>query len=262
MRIGDIDILPVSDGMVGMEQAFFVGLDFAAHPQLLADDGRVHIPVGCFLIRTGGRTVLIDAGFGHVQEEAVDCGYLPQALRAAGVSPAEIDVVACTHLHLDHIGWLVADGAPFFPNAVVRYGQADWEHFASGAYSHDHVRQIMQPLQAEDRLDPFDGDLETVAPGLTARHTPGHTPGHYGFMVASGDDRAYILGDAVESPLQIEEGDFHALSDVAPEVAARTREALLQEIEGSEHAMTGSHFPELAFGRVVTGTGRRFVPVG
>ena len=75
------------------------------------------------------------------------------------------------------------------------------------------------------------------------------------------DDRAYVLGDAVESPLQIDEGDSHGLSDVAPELAARTREALLREIEDTEQPMTGSHFPELAFGRVVTGTGRRFVPV-
>ena len=73
--------------------------------------------------------------------------------------------------------------------------------------------------------------------------------------------RACILGDAVEWSLQIDEGDSHALSDVAPELAARTREALLREIEGTEQPMTGSHFPEPAFGRVVTGTGRRFVPV-
>lgn len=263
MRIGDIDLIPVNDGMMGMDQDFYVGLDFAGHPELLADDGRVYIPIGCFLVRSGGVTVLIDAGLGVLVTEAVTCGLLPAALRDVGVAPEDIDVVVCTHLHRDHIGWLVVDDAPFFPNAVVRHGQADWEHFVSSGAEEDRESQaIMQTLYEAGRLDPLDGDLISIAPGITARHTPGHTPGHYGFVVASGDHRAYVLGDAVECPLQVEEPDFHALSDVDPRLAARTRDALLREVEGSGHPMTAAHFPDLAFGRVLAGKGRRFVPVG
>lgn len=261
MRIGDIQIVSLSDGVARMDQDFYVGLDFAAHPELLGDDGRVTIPIGCFLLRTGDVTVLIDAGLGRVEDETVSCGLLPDALHAAGVTPDAVDLVVCTHLHLDHIGWLVADDVPYFPNARVRYGTGDWAHFVTDGDEGSRNRRIMQTLDAAGRLDPLDGDLVPIASGITARHTPGHTPGHYGLVIASGTERAYVLGDAVECPLQVSEPDFHAMSDVDPGVAARTREALWRELEGTDSLVTGAHFPGLAFGRIVSGEGRRFVTV-
>jgi hypothetical protein len=66
-----------------------------------------------------------------------------------------------------------------------------------------------------------------------------------------------LLGDAVECPLQLEEPDFYAMSDVDPALAQRTREALWRELEGSDVAVSAAHFPGLQFGRVLKGTGRR-----
>jgi len=257
MRVGDIELAPLSDGLCKMPQSFYIGLDFGTHKELLADDGLVHIPVGCFLLRSGGTTVLIDAGLGDVDVGWGRGGELPGALRAVGASPEDIDVVVCSHLHIDHIGWLVVEEAPYFPNAVVRYGAADWQRFVAGADADDRGRQIMEVLAAAGRLDPLDGDMLRIAPGLTARHTPGHTLGHYGLVVSSGEARAVLLGDAVECPLQLEEPDFHTLSDVDPALGARTREALWRELEGTDVAVIGAHFPGLQFGRVLAGTGRR-----
>jgi glyoxylase-like metal-dependent hydrolase (beta-lactamase superfamily II) len=257
MRVGDIELVPLSDGLCKMPQSFYVGLDFGTHKELLADDGLVHIPVGCFLLRSGGTTVLIDAGLGDVDVGWGRGGELPGALRAVGASPEDIEVVVCSHLHIDHIGWLVVDDAPYFPNAVVRYGAADWQRFVAGADAGDRGRQIMEVLAAAGRLDPLDGDMLRIAPGLTARHTPGHTLGHYGLVVSSGEARAVLLGDAVECPLQLEEPDFHTLSDVDPALGARTRETLWRELEGTNVAVIGAHFPGLQFGRVLAGTGRR-----
>ncbi len=262
MRVGDVELVPLSDGTCKMPQTFYIGLDFGRHEELLADDGLVHIPIGCFLLRSGGSTVLIDAGLGDVDVGWGRGGELPGALRAAGASPEDIDVVVCSHLHIDHIGWLVVDDVPYFPNAVVRYGAADWQRFVAGADADDRGRQIMEVLAAAGRLEPLDGDMLRIAPGLTARHTPGHTLGHYGLVVSSGRDRAVLLGDAVECPLQLAEPDFHTLSDVDPALGARTREALWRELEGTNVAVTGAHFPGLQFGRVLAGTGRRlFSPV-
>lgn len=259
MRVGDLEVLALSDGVYKMEQGFYVGLDFARHQDLLAADGRVHIPVGCFLVRGAGSTVLIDAGVGRVEPGPWGHGgELPAQLRRAGVAPAEVDTVVCTHLHIDHIGWLVDAGAPFFPNATIRYGAGDWQPFVAERDAGDRGRQIMESLAAAGRLEPIDGDMAPIAPGVTARHTPGHTPGHYGLVLSSGDDRAYVLGDAVECPLQLSEPDFHAMSDVDPALAARTRERLWRELEGTAALVTGAHFPGLAFGRVVTASGRRY----
>ena len=258
MRIGSIDLVPVNDGMCHMPQQFYVGLDFDAHADLLAPDGTVHIPIGCFVLRTGDTTVLIDAGLGDVDVGWARGGELPAAQAAAGVALDDIDIVVCSHLHVDHIGWLTVDDRPFFPNATIRYGAADWERFVTGAEAEDRGRRSMELLAAADRLDPLDGDMVAIAPGLTARHTPGHTLGHYGLVVSSGDERAVLLGDAVECPLQLEEPDFYALSDVDPAMAARTREALWRELEGTSTLMTAAHFPGLELGRVLQGSGRRW----
>jgi len=263
MHIGDIELTPLNDGMCKLAQAFYVGLDFESHQDLLADDGLVHIPIGCFLLRSGDTTVLIDAGLGDFDVGWAQGGQLPAALRAAGVSPEDVDIVVCSHLHLDHIGWLAVDDAPYFSNAAVRYGAADWKQFVVVADLDSRGRQIMEILADAGRLDPLDGDMLSIARGLTARHTPGHTPGHYGLVVSSGEARAVLLGDAVECPLQLEEPDFYALSDVDPALAARTREALWRELEGTDVAVTAAHFPGLQFGRVLVGTGRRlFAPLG
>jgi len=257
VRVGEIDLVPLNDGICKMPQEFYIGLDFDAHKELLADDGRVHIPIGCFLLRSGDTTVLIDAGLGDVEVEWGRGGELPGALRAVGVLPEDVDVVVCSHLHIDHIGWLVVDDAPYFRNAVVRYGAADWQQFVADADADDRRRQIMEVLADAGRLDPLDGDMLHIAPGLTARHTPGHTLGHYGLVVSSGEDRAVLLGDAVECPLQLEEPDFHTLSDVDPGLGARTREAMWRELEGTDVVVIGAHFPGLQFGRVLAGTGKR-----
>lgn len=258
VRVGDLDLVAVSDGDCKLPPEFYVGLDFEQHGDLLGEDGMVTVPLGCFLLRTGGKTVLVDAGIGPVDESWARGGQLPAALRAAGAEPRDIDLVVCSHLHIDHIGWLVADDRPFFSNATVRYGGSDWEQFVAKAAPEARSRHIMETLAAHDRLDPMEGDVVPIAPGLTARHTPGHTLGHYGLVVSSGDERAVLLGDAVECPLQLEEPGFSALSDVDPALAARTREALWRELEGTDVLMTGAHFPGLQFGRVLRGAGRRY----
>lgn len=261
MNIGDLDLIPLNDGLCKLPQQFYVGLDFSTHQDLVADDGLVHIPIGCFVVRSGDTTVLIDAGLGDVDVAWARGGDLPAALRSEGIAPEDIDIVVCSHLHVDHIGWLAVDGAPYFENAIVRYGAADWQQFVTEAAEDSRSRQIMEALAAADRLEPLDGDMVAIASGLTARHTPGHTLGHYGLVLSSGESRAVILGDAVECPLQLEEPDFYALSDVDPALAARTRETLWRELEGTDTLMSAAHFPGLEFGRVLAGTGKRYFAV-
>jgi glyoxylase-like metal-dependent hydrolase (beta-lactamase superfamily II) len=261
MRVGDIELAPLSDGVVRLPQQFYVNLDFAAHPDLLAPDGRVHIPIGCYLARTADRTVLIDAGLGPVSTDWGAGGGLPAALADAGANPVDIDTVVCTHLHLDHAGWLVHDERPFFPNATVRFGRGDWAQFVENAPADDRIRQAVLALDEAGRLEPLDGDMVAIAPGITARFTPGHTLGHYGLVLSSGEDRAYVLGDAVECPLQLEEPDLSVMSDVDPKLAARTREAIWREVEGTSDLIGAAHFPGLEFGRVLAGEGRRWVAV-
>jgi glyoxylase-like metal-dependent hydrolase (beta-lactamase superfamily II) len=164
----------------------------------------------------------------------------------------------CTHLHLDHAGWLVHEDRPWFPNATVRYGSGDWGRFVDDAPPDDRIAAGMRLLLDADRLEPIEGDMVPLAPGLTARYTPGHTDGHYSLVVSSGDERLFLLGDAVECPLQVAEDEFNAWSDVDPATAKRTREAMWRELEGTDALVGAAHFPGLQVGRILTGNGTRY----
>lgn len=258
MRVGDIEILPVSDGLAKLPKRYFANADWSAHEALLHEDGTLHLPIGCFVVRTAGQTVLVDAGLGPLELDFLVGGELPAALAAVGVTPADIDVVVCTHLHLDHAGWIVEDGKPFFPNATVRFGAADWEHWVAGAPEGDRIRDAMLLLDAQQRLEAIDADGTTIAPGLTARAAPGHTMGQHILVVSSGDERAMLLGDAVTCPIQLTEEDWSGISDMDAALARRTRDALWAELEGSDTSFTAAHFPDLQFGRLLRGNGKRY----
>ncbi|MEJ7585385.1 MAG: MBL fold metallo-hydrolase [Acidimicrobiales bacterium] len=204
MLVGDIDVIPLSDGECLMPPGYFPNADWSAHQALLDADGIMRLPIGCFLVRTGDRTVLVDAGLGPRDLEWLVGGKLPAALAAQGVAPADIDIVVCTHLHLDHAGWLVEGGVPSFPNATVRFGAADWQTWVDEAHPKDRIRQAMLLLDDQHRLEPIDGDGATIAPGITARAAPGHTLGHHVLVVSSGADRLLLLGGAVTCPVQLE----------------------------------------------------------
>jgi glyoxylase-like metal-dependent hydrolase (beta-lactamase superfamily II) len=236
-----------------------VGFDAERHAFMLSEQGTIDIPIGCYVVRTGDRTVLLDAGLGPVSAGWADGGSLPGRLAAAGIDRGDIDTVVCTHLHVDHTGWLVHEDEPFFPNATVWFGAGDWTQFVEEPDAfHEQSAEAMKLLRDRDRLEAVDGDMVPVAPGVTARHTPGHTLGSYSLVLSSGDQRAVLLGDAVECPVQVEDTDFHIISDVDPELAKRTRELLWRELEGTDTLVGAAHFPGLQFGRILSGQGRRW----
>jgi len=261
-KVGDLEVLPVSDGTCKLPPSYFVGSDWSAHQELIGPDGMVTGQLACFVVRTGERTVLVDSGVGPYDNPFFQGGKLPAALEAAGVGRDEIDIVVCSHLHADHAGWLVHEGEPFFPNATVRFGLPDWDQFVTDTSAPVWIREAMLLLEERGRVEPVDGDTVAIAPGITARFAPGHTHGHQVLVLSSSNERAVLLGDAITCPVQLEEPDWQAVSDVDADLAARTRQALMAELEGTDDLVIAAHFPDLRFGRVLLGEGRRwFGPV-
>jgi len=260
VRIGPIAIEPLADGYFTAPDDFFGDADLTTHPEILDHDGRLRLPIGCFLVRSGDQTVLIDAGVGPVHNEAFDGGRLLDALAGVGVGPTSIDLVVCSHLHLDHCGWLIDRHAqPIFPSASVAVGAADWRHFVEDqvGFMRPSIRAGLVSMAEKGRVKLLEGDAE-LAPGLTVTAAPGHTPGHACVVLSSGPDRLLLLGDAIHCPVQLEEADWSVMTDVDPNLAARTRERLWRELEGERVRGVGGHFPELQFGRVLAGRGRRW----
>jgi len=221
------------------------------------------LPIGCFLIRTADRVVLVDAGLGPQQQQLADGmqlvgGQLLTRLAAVGTAPENITDVVCTHLHSDHIGWLFdLEARPVFGYATIWFGASDWDHFVNGPGDmYPHVRDGFRRLHSS-LLRPVDRDV-SVAPGVTTLSTPGHTPGHLSVLITSGRERALLLGDAITCPLQLDEPAWHSMGDMDVALADHTREQLWREMEQPRVIGVGSHFPDLRFGRVLAGADRRW----
>jgi len=265
-KIGDLDVLAVSDGSISVPgTVYYAGTtpeQWEPHRRWLDHQGNVEFTLGCFLVRSGDRRVLIDTGLGSAPLWTFKGGALMGELAAAGVRPEEIDTVFVTHLHVDHCGACALEGEnglqPAFPNAVYRWTSDEHAHWLSAPQppgSSFSVSGLQQALSG--RFEAAD-DGASLAPGVNVIGTPGHTPGHAGVILSSGGERAFVLGDAISCPVQLEETEWSGMGDMDPKLARRTQEAVAQEIESSGALLATSHFPGLAFGRVLRGEGRRY----
>jgi glyoxylase-like metal-dependent hydrolase (beta-lactamase superfamily II) len=121
LSLGEVEITAISDGCLQVPLANFPLADTDSSTTLLAGadaaPGKVPIPVNCFLVRAGRNVMLVDTGAGALFGPAA--GHLIRNLAASGCQPHQIDTVLMTHLHIDHVGGLVTDDAPTFPNAEL-----------------------------------------------------------------------------------------------------------------------------------------------
>ena len=243
MKIGDIEILPASDGEGVLPSTYLPSVDWEKHKPLLDGEGNFAIALGCFLVKTRGRNILVDAGLGPVTFPPFRGGDLPSNLANAGVTPDDIDIVIITHLHVDHIGWLVRDGKPYFPKATVRFGERDLDQFIRTDNPDGFAKPVIDVLDPAGRIETVSGD-DNVAPGVNVLQTPGHTLGHVSVVVSSGEERAFLLGDAMACPAQLEDAEWAAMSDIDPKLSSRSREALYKEMESPGAVAVASHFPD------------------
>jgi len=255
--VGDIAVTALSDGgfpighapLQGISEADYAAILTAAH----RDPQGFISGVNAFLIETGDLKVLVDAGTGGFFGPDVD--NLPANLAATGTAPEDITHLFATHLHPDHVGGAVRDGAAVFPNAELVVHDADRAFWGTPS-NFTAMPEMMQNFAAVaqdalsaygDRLRTFDAGAE-IAPGLTAMPLPGHTPGHSGLMVASGDDSLLIWADIVHvAPVQLARPEVTIGFDVDPDGAAATRAALLDRVAADRLMVAGSHigFPGL-----------------
>jgi glyoxylase-like metal-dependent hydrolase (beta-lactamase superfamily II) len=255
MHVGALEIQPVADGWARLPAddllRFTGGRNdpWLPHDEFINADGSIDLSLGGFLVRTGERIVLVDAGAGRISNDFYHGGQLLESLAALGVAPDDVTDVIFTHLHFDHVGWATQKGAVVFPRATFRCHTQDWDHFVAGPNPEAGSVRKLSPLAF--------GEDTTVAPGITVRHAPGHTPGSAVIVVADGTERALLLGDVVHCPVELMEDEWEAVVDVDPALARQTQEALAKELEGGDVPVAAAHFPGLRFGRLLSASGRR-----
>lgn len=275
LRVGEIDVLVISDGVLPLP---FTTMSTNVEPseraawldnQLLPDtfDWAVNVVV----VRSGGRTILVDSGLGDQFDGFPRAGQLAMRLEAAGVELGAVTDVVLTHLHMDHVGGLLVDGvkAQLRPDVRIHVAAAEaafWE-------APDFSRTVMpSPIPdvlratAQRFLSEYRGQLHTfeerheVAPGVMVARTGGHTPGHSVVRLASGDERLTFAGDAV-FPVSFDHPDWQNGFEHDPEESVRVRIRLFRELAANGELLVATHLSFPSIGRVaVAGDGFRFVP--
>ena len=255
--VGNIEIVSVSDGQGDMSPAdVFPTSDIdiwrSEYGDLLDDAGLIHPRFGSFAFSSGGNMVLVDTGLG-----GADATLLAQ-LSESGVERDSIDLVVLTHIHPDHVGWNMSDGAPTFPNARYLVSKTDWDYWTQPEVRAQapHVDAQMMPLEGLNVLDLIDGEYN-VTDEVKTLPTPGHTPGHISLVISSAGESAFILGDVAHSPAQAQYTDWSPGFDVDPDLARETRNAVLDSLEGDGTLVASGHFPQPGFGRFVRSGERR-----
>ena len=276
MRVGAAEIVALTDMSLSYSTPFDViwpGISpeewapFRERFPGMFDGERLRIEIGCYLVRSEGKTILVDTGYGpgplkHIGGRR---GLLMSELEELGVVVEEIDVVAISHLHVDHVGWNTREynGTlfPRFPRARYVAHQADLEHFRTPAIQEEapfpYMRMYVEPLVDAGVLESVTGEVALTSE-VRLLETPGHTPGHMSLMVASGSERALVQGDAFVHPAQFTNEHWNSKYDADHETATATRVRLLDLIEAEAARVASCHFPKPGFGRVIRFEGRRY----
>ena len=249
-RIGDVVVTTLLDGYIDVGAALFHNIsEGEMTSDLEASFARPtpRITVNAYLVRSGGRTALVEAGSGNTLGPTL--GWLQASLAAIGVSPLEIDTVLLTHMHPDHSNGLTADdGSLVFPNAELRLHELERAHWLNDErFSRAEGRQVLYFETARERLRAYERNTSTftggeVFPGIYVEPIPGHTPGHTGYRIGAGTDSLLIWGDIVHLPeIQIHRPDVSTTMDSDPSAAIATRKRVLDMVASDRQLVAGMH---------------------
>ena len=217
------------------------------------------------LVNTADALVLIDTGCGHYRRDK-GAGFLRERLSEAGYAPEDIDIVALTHVHPDHIGGLWEEGDLAFPNAQLMIGRREYDAWKAGdeipsqrAENRQMFFDVVVPL--EDRFRFLD-DGDRIAPGITAEAAFGHSAGHMMFRVESAGKQALIWADVANHfVFSVGHPDSKVGFDDNKEMAIATRNRVLADAADSGVLVIGHHMPFPSVGYVErAGKAYRWVP--
>jgi glyoxylase-like metal-dependent hydrolase (beta-lactamase superfamily II) len=273
MKLGEFEVTTLLDGYLDVPVGVLQG--DAAHIREhlesagLAKDAPIRLPVNAFLVNTGSKLVLVDAGGAKLIGPTA--GRLPQCLSAAGVTPEQIDEVYITHMHGDHLhGTVTPEGGRLFPNAVIRIAKEDVDHWANpqveAAAPENQKGRFVAAKRAVaaygDRIKPFTLG-EELTPGIRSVAAVGHTPGHSCYMVESAGAKLLLLGDLMHvAPVQFPRPEITVAFDHHQPTARDIRAKLFEQVAREKILVGAVHVAFPGIGRLrQSGTGYAFDPI-
>lgn len=230
-KIGDVSITCIKDN----KEERMMPLDlFGNIPQNIVDSlniqNGVKSSVNTFLVSTNGVDILFDTGLGSQDS---------QLLKALDNKPESIKLIYLTHFHGDHIGGMLKDGKPVFPNAEIYASREEYEAWMNMPdKAKEQAAKTMKAYEKQLHLFEF-GD--TLPGNVTAIDGRGHTPGHTIFKI---NDKILIVGDILHGmALQTTFPEFCAKFDMDKENAIKSRKYVLEYGKSNDAIIVGMHVP-------------------
>jgi glyoxylase-like metal-dependent hydrolase (beta-lactamase superfamily II) len=225
-----------------------------------AGDDMVQTVVQTWVLRSEGRTILVDTGLGNGKERPYvpvwshhESGYLADLARL-GIAPEDVDVVVNTHLHLDHVGWNTRlegrDWVPTFPNATYLVHRADHDFWnpdggstpGFGRGNQNVFEDSVAPVHAAGQLRLWDGERHRIDGSLTLELAAGHTPGSAIVSLETAGESAIFAADLLHSPLQVSHPELDSCFCEDPAAARASRGRLLQRAADRNALVLPAHF--------------------
>ena len=274
MMLGDFEITALSDGTVALPvDQLLTNTTPGKVGKALAKSylkSPLETSVNAFLVNTGDKLVLIDAGAAGLFGPTL--GKLAASLKASGYLPEQVDEVYITHMHADHVGGLMNGAERAFPNAVVRAEQHDADFWLSQANLDaapadakgffQGAMASLNPYVAAGKFKPFSGDTELAA-GIKAVASPGHTPGHAIYAVESKGEKLLFWGDLMHvAAVQFAEPATTIKFDSDSKAAAMQRKKAYADAARKGYLIAASHLSFPGMGRLRSeAKGYAFIPV-
>jgi len=261
MRIGDVEVYVVSDGLFMMDG----GAAFGLVPRVLweryvqPDDlNRIPMALNCLLIRSQGKIILVDTGYGdklspkRIEQLSLHRnGGLIAALARHNVAPEEVNIVINTHLHADHCGGntTIRQGVlgPTFPNAEYWIQQREWEEANNpnertrATYLAENITPIAPQVRLLQGDTPITSEVRCVI-------TRGHTRSHQSVIIESQGQTAIYLGEVAPFTVNLERLAWIAAFDTEPLFSLETKKRIREWAVETGALLLFNHDPDCPVG--------------
>jgi glyoxylase-like metal-dependent hydrolase (beta-lactamase superfamily II) len=254
-KVGDIEVFSLHEGSVErvLDAGFVKNAALEDVKKALTAGGigpdKFDLPFTVTLIRTGGKVILFDTGFGTNGPATV--GKLADNMKAAGLDPAAVSTIVISHFHPDHVSglWVKETSEQVFPNAEILMPEVEFKFATDPALVEKvpegfrpFVKRIQATFPTWKNIKQYNDGAE-LAPGVRAIATPGHTVGHMSFLVASGGQQLFIQSDVTNiHQLFVRNPGWHVTFDADGPKAEATRRAFFDRVIAEKGMIAGYHF--------------------